>query len=74
MSARKRTTLYGAFTGDGEPVLNVWGWERRKVETLVSDRHANGEAFPYERVVRCTVAVYRAKLAAHGLPVPAELC
>lgn len=66
----KRVTLYAAFFGEDCPAINVYGFDRKRLETLVSDRIANGEAHPSERVVRCTLAFYRSKLEKHGLPVP----
>lgn len=69
----RRTTLYAAFAADGEPVLNVWDWDRKRLDRTLSDRAANGHAMPGEHVVRCTVEFYRRKLTEWRLPVAAEL-
>lgn len=64
----KRTTLYAAFTGDGTPALGVWDWNRKRLETLISDRTANGEAFAGEHAVRITVSFYNAIITRFGWP------
>lgn len=69
--SRRRVTLYAAFAGDGTPCINVYGWDRRRVETLIADRIANGEAFHGEHCVQITVAFYNAILARRGLPMVA---
>jgi hypothetical protein len=68
-----RTTLFAAFANDGTPAINVWDFNRRRLETLVSDRRSNGDALPGEHVQHCTIAFYRRTLAARGLPVPTTL-
>lgn len=67
-STRKRTTLYAAFTGSGEPALGVWDWNRKRLETMISDRAANGEAFAGEHAVRVTVSFYNSIITRHGWP------
>lgn len=64
--ARGRTTLYAAFHGEGTPSINVWSWSRKDAETMVADRAANGEGFPGERVVRCTIEFYNRQLIKAG--------
>ncbi|HZN64405.1 MAG TPA: hypothetical protein VFB66_03835 [Tepidisphaeraceae bacterium] len=64
----RRTTLYAAFTGTGEPVLNVYGWNKGRLATLLADRAANGEAFPGEHAVRITVSYYNRILAGRNWP------
>lgn len=54
----KRITLYAAFTADGEPVINVWNWNRQALETNLYDRRMNGDAFPGEHLVQITVEMY----------------
>lgn len=64
---RKRTTIYAAFSGSGVPVQNAWDFSKPKLEMLVSDRIANGEAFPGEHVVRVTIEFYNRKLTECGI-------
>jgi len=68
-----RTTLYAAFSDLGVPAINVWDFDRKRLETLVSDRHANGQALPGEPVVRCTVEFYRRAYESRGWRVPDAL-
>jgi hypothetical protein len=63
-----RTTIYAAFSGDGVPCINVHDFNRARLESLVNDRRANGEALPGEHIVHCTLAVYNTQRAALGLP------
>ncbi len=65
---RKRTTLYAAFNGAGMLVINVWHYDRKRLELLIADRKANGDAFWGEHPVRIYVAHYNRLLAAMGLP------
>lgn len=64
----KRVTLYATFTTAGEPCHNVWDFNRKRLEVLLSDRVANGEAFPGEHIVRCTVQFYNEIRARYGFP------
>lgn len=68
----KRTTLYAAFyttsTGTNEPVLNVYDFNEKRLDTLISDRVANGVAQPGEHKVQITVAMYNRLLKARGWP------
>lgn len=68
-----RRTLYAGFMGDGTPVIGLWGWDKKKIELFASDRVANGEAFPGEHIVRCTVEFYDRKLIEHRLPPRTEV-
>jgi len=63
----KRTTLYAAFNERGVPCINVWDFDRKRLETMVSDRVANGEAFPGEHIVQITVAKYSQMLRELGM-------
>lgn len=65
---RRRTTLYAAFAATGEPALGVWDFDSKKLDTLMSDRKANGEALPGEHKVRIYVRMYNDILAKHGWP------
>lgn len=65
---RKRTTLYAAFTPIGDVVVNVWDWRKKELETLMSDRRANGEAIDGEHMVRIYVTTYNEMLSKRGLP------
>ena len=69
---RRRTTLYAAFTGKGVPVINVYSWDAKALDVMLADRLANGDAFPDEHRVRCTIEFYRRQLEFHGFPVPRE--
>lgn len=73
MRPKGRMTVYAAFFGADVPAINVYDFDRRRLETLVGDRRANGEAHEDERIVRCTVDFYRRKLQEHGLPIPGGL-
>ncbi len=67
-----RTTLYAAFAQD-VPVLNVYGFNRRKTFQWEEDRRANGEALPHERIQHVTIRFYVAQLQKHSMPLPPEL-
>lgn len=73
MRPKARMTVYAAFFGEGTPAINVYDFDRKRLEVLLSDRRANGEAHEDERIVRCTVDFYRRKLQEHGFPVPTGL-
>lgn len=62
----KRITLYAAFDSSGTPMINVYDFNKQRLETLVSDRIANGDAGAGEHVVRITVAKYNRILAERG--------
>jgi hypothetical protein len=66
--ASRRVTLFAAVSEIGVPAINVWDFNRSRLERLVSDRHANGQAFPGEHVVQMTERFYDSLLRAHGLP------
>lgn len=63
----RRTTLYAAFSGS-VPMLNVYDFNKKRLEMLMSDRKANGDAFPDEHLVRITVEYYNGILRKHGFP------
>lgn len=69
---RRRTTLYAAVMPTGEPVLGVYDFDRNRLDTLLADRRANGEAFEGERRVQITIAHYNRLLGASGWPVVAQ--
>lgn len=64
----KRYTLYAAFTGAGSPVFGVYDWNKKRLETWLADRKANGEAFDSEHIVRITVACYNRIVSVRGWP------
>jgi len=64
----RRTTIYAAFDLDRRPVLGVWDTSRSRLAVRISDRVANGEAFPGEHVVRITIEYYNRLLAPSGFP------
>lgn len=61
-----RQTLWAAFTGEGIPVINVYDFNRKKLERLLLDRQANGEALSGEHAVRITVEYYNQILDQYG--------
>lgn len=63
-----RNYLWAAYDAKDNAVHNVWAWEKERAKTLICDRHANGEAFPGEHVVRVQVDAYNAVRRAHGFP------
>jgi|SRR5688572_2450644 len=73
MPQRQRTNVYAAFTPSGEPILGVFNYNRTKLEALLSERQANGQALPGEHIVACTIAFYRSKLEQSRLPIPDAL-
>lgn len=64
----KRTTLYAAFAADGTPALGVWELNKRALEVRISERVANGDAFPGERPVRIYISAYNRILEKHNWP------
>ena len=69
--ARKRTTLYAAFSNLGVPAINVFHFNAKKCALLIGDRIANGEALPGEHMQRVTVAFYRKQYTDRGWHLPA---
>jgi hypothetical protein len=60
--------MYAAFTSDGVPCINVYDYNKKRLEALVSDRIANGDALPGEHVVRIYRSAYNKLLEKHGFP------
>lgn len=65
---RKRTTLYAAFSDTGEPVLNVYDFDKKRLDVFLADRVANNEAVPGEHRVQVTITYYNQILAKRGWP------
>lgn len=60
--------LWAAFTSDGQPIMNLWRWNKRLLLSRMSDRSANGEAFAGEHTVNITIEGYNRLLADRGWP------
>ena len=65
---QRRTTLYAAFDQDGTPAINVWDFNLGRLQVLVGDRVANGDALAGEHIARVTVQKYRELVAKLGHP------
>lgn len=53
----KRVTVYAVFTADGDPIHNVWDYDKARLERLQSDRKAEGLAFSGEHIQNATTVV-----------------
>lgn len=61
--------IFAAIHGAGVPSINVYGVNREAVELIMSDRRANGESAPEERLEEfCCLHAYNARLREHRLP------
>jgi hypothetical protein len=60
--------VHAAFTGDNEPALGVYDFDPKRLDVMISDRKANGEAFDGEHRVRLTLNDYNRIIANYGWP------
>lgn len=68
MGARRRVTVYAAFTEDGQAVRDLWHLDRKVLDRIVGDRAVSGFALVPEHVVQITVWLYSRHRVASGLP------